>query len=325
MGGEMATAERSVVDYLRYCRILQNLADNTVCAYGQDLKDFLKFGGRPRALDHVGSEVVTDYVHDALDRRGLSPATVRRRVACLRGFFRWLCRTGVVTNSPFEGIDLPIPLPRRLPKVIDRLELQRILSWASRGSTPAPDGEAPTTTRRAAGAGSSDARQTTYLAILIMLATGVRVGELTAVRIGDVSLAEGAIKIRGKGGRERTVYICNPQVARLLERTIQARGGPWATEAALLVNARGRPLSAQAMRLRLRRISEQAKLGRRVTPHMFRHTAATLLIEEGTNLRFVQRLLGHQSISTTEIYTHVSDTSLKAALLRANPLGRLRL
>jgi integrase/recombinase XerD len=321
----MTTAERTVADYLRFCRIAQNLSENTVCAYRQDLRDFLKFGGAPLALDHIGSDVVTGYVRDALDRRGLSPATVRRRVACLRGFFRWLSRSGIVTASPFEGIDLPIPLPRRLPKVIDRLELQRILSWVSPAAAMAPGGEARTRARRGPVAGSSAAHQTTYLAILIMLATGVRVGELTGVRIGDVSLAEGAIKIRGKGGRERTVYVCNPQVAGLLERAIQARGGPGAAEAALLVNARGRPLSAQAMRLRLRRISEQAELGRRVTPHMFRHTAATLLIEEGTNLRFVQRLLGHQSISTTEIYTHVTDTSLKTALLRANPLGRMRL
>jgi integrase/recombinase XerD len=322
----MATAEQSVADYLQFCRISQNLSENTVSAYRQDLKDFLKFAGGPLALDHVGSDVITDYVRDALDRRGLSPATVRRRVACLRGFFRWLNRSGTLTASPFEGIDLPIPLPRRLPRVIDRMELQRILTWVSPAATLAPNGEERTKAPRgAAGAGSSAACQTTYLAILIMLATGVRVGELTAVRIGDISLAEGAIKIRGKGGRERTVYVCNPQVAGLLERAIRARGGPWATESALLVNARGRPLTAQAMRLRLRRISEQAKLGRRVTPHMFRHTAATLLIEEGTNLRFVQRLLGHQSISTTEIYTHVSDTSLKTALLRANPLGRMQL
>jgi integrase/recombinase XerD len=321
----MVTAEQSVADYLQFCRISQNLSENTVSAYRQDLKDFLKFAGGPLALDSVGSVVITDYVRDALDRRGLSPATVRRRVACLRGFFRWLSRSGILTASPFEGIDLPIPLPRRLPRVIDRMELQRILSWVSPAAL-VPDSEARTRAPRgAAGAGSSAACQTTYLAILIMLATGVRVGELTGLRIGDISLAEGAIKIRGKGGRERTVYVCNPQVAGLLERAIQARGGPRATESALLVNARGRPLTAQAMRLRLRRISEQAQLGRRVTPHMFRHTAATLLIEEGTNLRFVQRLLGHQSISTTEIYTHVSDTSLKTALLRANPLGRMQL
>jgi integrase/recombinase XerD len=235
----MTTAERTVADYLRFCRIAQNLSENTVCAYRQDLRDFLKFGGAPLALDHIGSDVVTGYVRDALDRRGLSPATVRRRVACLRGFFRWLSRSGIVTASPFEGIDLPIPLPRRLPKVIDRLELQRILSWVSPAAAMAPGGEARTRARRGPVAGSSAAHQTTYLAILIMLATGVRVGELTGVRIGDVSLAEGAIKIRGKGGRERTVYVCNPQVAGLLERAIQARGGPGAAEAALLVNAPG--------------------------------------------------------------------------------------
>ena len=167
----------------------------------------------------------------------------------------------------------------------------------------------------------SDGRQTTYLAILLMTATGIRIGELITLRLGDLDAAVGSIRVRGKGKRERTVYVANAALLRLLKSHVSGRQGIAPVDDPLFVNMRGRPLTTQALRQRIRKAAEAASIARRVTPHMLRHTAATLLIEKGVDIRFVQRLLGHASISTTEIYTHVSDVSLKDALSRADTIA----
>lgn len=181
------------------------------------------------------------------------------------------------------------------------------------------------------------ASATTALALRLMTATGVRVGELTAIRLQDVQPDGRAIRIHGKGSRERSVFVGNAALAGDLARLRAAR---WAAETAaaasaahgtvataaaapLLLNRHGRALTPQALRLRLRRLCAAAGIAPHVTPHRFRHTAATCLIEEGVDIRLVQRLLGHSSIATTQIYTHVTDRSLIAALEAADPLGKL--
>jgi len=156
-----------------------------------------------------------------------------------------------------------------------------------------------------------------------MAATGVRVGELTSITLADIAADGGAVRVSGKGSRERTVFVGNRQLRENLrdyvfDRRLVAR----ATDR-LFVNRRGNPLTAQCLRLRLRKISDELDLSPRLTPHRLRHTAATLLLEEGVDIRFVQRLLGHSSISTTKIYTHVTDASLKAVVERADHMGKL--
>ncbi len=181
------------------------------------------------------------------------------------------------------------------------------------------------------------ASATTALALRLMTATGVRVGELTAIRLQDVQTDGRAIRIHGKGSRERSVFVGN---AALADDLVRLRAARWAAETAaavsagrgavaaaaaapLLLNRHGRALTPQALRLRLRRLCAVAGIAPHVTPHRFRHTAATCLIEEGVDIRLVQRLLGHSSIATTQIYTHVTDRSLIAALEAADPLGKL--
>jgi integrase/recombinase XerD len=261
--------------------------------------------------------------------RTASPAPRYRRG--LRTFFRWLKRRKVIAGSPFDDLELSLPSPRRLPRVLSRPEIRR-LSAATQGvrqALPAPRPDRPDRPNgEIAKSAVPDGRggtATTYLAILLMTATGIRVGELVNIRIGDVSLVDGAIRIRGKGNRERTVFLSDGALAGAIENHVAARPATACAHDHLFANTRGDPLSTQALRQRLRKVAEAAAIERRVTPHMFRHTAATLLIEEGVDIRFVQRLLGHASISTTEIYTHITDTSLKTALLQADTIGRLKL
>jgi integrase/recombinase XerD len=151
----------------------------------------------------------------------------------------------------------------------------------------------------------------------------MRVGELAALRVGDIDTAAGRLKIFGKGSRERTVFVTDARLrdelhAYVSERHPRARQ---CIDSPLLVDKRGRALSAARIRRAIFLLGRTAGLRRRLTPHMLRHTAATMLLESGTDIRFVQRLLGHRSIVTTQIYTHVSDRALRMALARANILG----
>ena len=170
-----------------------------------------------------------------------------------------------------------------------------------------------------------DISRTTELAIRLMTATGVRVSELTAITIGDIAADGSAIRILGKGRRERTVFVGNQRLRDDVNCYASDRLVNATAAEPFLVNTRGRCLTPQSLRLRLGKISRNLRISHSVTPHRFRHTAATMLLEEGVDIRFVQRLLGHSSISTTEIYTHVTDTSLKAVIERADTIAKLDL
>ncbi len=311
--------------FLEHCEYSKSLSPHTVSAYDQDLSDFLRFCGSQAQLQDIGGERITAFLKDLTRDRRLSAATAKRRLACLRTFFRWLKRRKVIARSPFDDLELSIPAPRRLPKVLSRPEIQRLSAAAQQARRAVPADRPDRDDAKPAAQDPRGGRATTYLAILLMTATGIRVGELVNIRIGDISLVEGSIRIRGKGNRERTVFLSNRALVGAIETHVEARPATASAHDRLFANTRGDPLSTQALRQRLRKIAEAAAIERRVTPHMFRHTAATLLIEEGVDIRFVQRLLGHASISTTEIYTHISDTSLKSALCGADTIGRLKL
>jgi site-specific recombinase XerD len=225
--------------------------------------------------------------------------------------FRWLEREGLVPLSVFHRLDLAIRLPRRLPRALEAEEMRCLLRAARRRQN------------------LSEHRPLSYERLLLhfivvtLFTTGVRVSELVSVRIDDVSYRDGTIQVRGKGNRERRVYLPGRQALNLLSRFLERRWRITSTSRHLLVDARGRPITPQHVRKTLRALGQRAGLSRRITPHMLRHTAATQLLEAGVDTRFVQRLLGHASIATTQIYTQVRDTALQTTLARANTLARL--
>jgi site-specific recombinase XerD len=159
--------------------------------------------------------------------------------------------------------------------------------------------------------------------VRLMVGTGMRVGELCKIRVEDVSPDGSVLRIHGKGARDRVAYVTDGSLRQDLQRLIEHRRRSQISAGAVFVNRYGAPMRPQSVRTKLRRLASDAGLSRRVTPHMLRHTAATLLIETGVDIRFVQRLLGHSSIATTEIYTHVSDEALRTTLERADVLGSL--
>jgi integrase/recombinase XerD len=302
--------------FLAACRYAKSLSDNTVAAYAQDLRDFRHFhapwiAGRPTA----GTDV-QDYVRFLREERRQSPATAKRRIACLKAFFRWAKQEGAVAASPFDEVAITVRVPKRLPRALSRGEVRKITTALARPAGAPRRGRAPHLDPRSQ-------RATTYLALCLMLATGMRVGELTHIRLPDIDPEFSAIRLRGKGARDRLVFITNEALRARLSAYAEAHAAQRFADDLLLRNTLGAPLTAQALRLRLRKLGDGLSLGSRVTPHRFRHTAATVLLEEGVDIRYVQRLLGHSSISTTEIYTAVSDGSLKAALTKADVMGRV--
>jgi integrase/recombinase XerC len=163
----------------------------------------------------------------------------------------------------------------------------------------------------------------TRLAALLLFSTGARVSELAAVKIADVDAELGIIRIVGKGDRERQVFVPNAIVRGLLACCIGLGSDKRQPHEPLLSLGGGRPASAAVIRSRVSSLAEGAAITRRVTPHVLRHTAATALLEAGVDIRFVQRLLGHRSIATTQIYTHVSDMALRSAVSAADVCARL--
>jgi site-specific recombinase XerD len=234
--------------------------------------------------------------------RKLAPRSVKRRIAAIRAFLR--ATHPALAAETFASWKLALRAPALLPRAVARSELKSLLKRAELESPSGP-------------------RATTRLCLNLLAATGLRVSELCALTAASVAPQCGELTVRGKGARERVVAIVNAELRQALAAHIRALSYKGEESGALFRNARGRPLTPQAFRLRLHALARRARIGRRITPHMMRHTAATLLLEGGVDIRFVQRLLGHASIATTQIYTHVSDTALRSALARADVMRGL--
>lgn len=297
----MQNVSDAVEGFLDHCRIARGLSNNTLRAYSIDLERFATFAEKTKPLAEIHRDTLRDYARSLFSGE-LKVASVKRRIACLKAMFRWLEREEAIQVNPFHRLDLVVRLPKRLPRAIPINELRRLLTAVE---------------------GTNDDATTLRLAILLLFATGMRVGELAAVRLCDIDRPGKTIQVRGKGDRERRVYVVGAETTRRLAAYLESRRRSARPDENLLVTSRGRPATTQWIRRRLVAAAADAGLPRRITPHTLRHTAATQLIEAGVDIRFVQKLLGHASIATTQIYTHVSDQSLRDAVSRANVVGRL--
>lgn len=283
--------------FIRHCQSIRKLSPHTVRAYELDLERFSQFLGRRAGVAACDRNVIHNYVRHLFEERELKESSVKRHLATLRSFFRWMEEDGHGIEDPFRGARIRIRMPKRLPRVIARADLRRLLKH-----------EAPHTF----------ADLTAYIATELLFATGMRVSELASLLDAAVDVEDGTITIVGKGNRQRRVFV--PDEVKTLIRDYRAVRDRCATTAdTFLVNSRGDAASPQMIRRLIRIHGERSDVRDRVTPHMFRHSVATYLLEEGVDIRYVQRLLGHRSISTTEIYTHVADAALKVHITEKHP------
>jgi len=305
-----------ITEFETYCKEQLGLSEHSLRAYAQDLRAFRNYASLENIATMPSQTDIISYQRHLREHRQASPATIRRRIITLKSYFAWLEELDTSMPSPFKGLRLELKIPKRLPRPVDRPTLTALFR-ASKSilEVRADNSVVPDTTYRT--------DQITGLVSRLLVVTGLRIGELTNLVVGDVSGAASRIRVTGKGNRERTVYVANERLLADFRHYWERRYRVVGATGCLFVNSRGDRLTAPAFRKRLRTVSKSLLVEPHLTPHRFRHSAATLLIEEGVDIRLVQRLLGHASIATTEIYTKVSDNSLVAAIERADTLAQV--
>lgn len=310
------------VRFLECCAVEKKLSRHTLDAYRGDLKQFARQLIHERKIVDFSEVWIETAVQSWLSDPDLKATTVKRRLACLKVFVRWLYQRKFIPSDFLGKLHFNIRLPKRLPRNLQVAEMKKLVAVSPEtlvsnigSSTKTP------------GARRGWDRLTARLAIEILALTGVRVGELVKIRSDDIDHTARQINIFGKGNRERRVIFPDRITSiriRAYQKIACTRFGK-DVPGLLLLNGLGNPASDQYVRRIIRLYAQEVDIGRRVTPHMLRHTAATQLLEAGVDMRFVQRLLGHASITTTEIYTHVSDYALRDSISRVNIRKRLEI
>lgn len=303
---------QSAQEYVLWLEEVKNYSPHTVRAYRADLQLFVDTVGVDAQIRDLCGQHVQEYVR--VQRNALlSERTIARRLAVLQGWEKWLKR-GAHPLSGLNIVEHKVTPKGSLPRVAAMEDIRRLLrrsralSRAERASTQRP---APVS------------HTVTMLAASIMFAVGTRVAETASIRVPDLDLETGRLTIVGKGRRTRVVYITNRWLLGALNDYSGARASLHLNHSQLLVNRDGSPITPETIRRRIRVASLAAGGSSPLTPHMFRHAAATSLLEAGVDIRFVQQLLGHASVSTTQIYTHVTPTALRGVLEVADILGSL--
>lgn len=285
--------------YLYACEFEKSLSPDTLKAYRIDLEQFAAFS-RDDALDKA---LLGRYAAHLNQR--FAPRSVKRKLASVRAFFSALEEQEVIAESPFRRFQLHISYPKELPRVIPMEAVKALLQNAYRQYQGSEDRWALRDT----------------LVLELLFDTGMRVSELCKLTSETFQLGQGGLwlLIHGKGRKERVLQIATAEVVALAERYWQTFEPGIHTAGAILLNRRGRPLTTQGVRQIIARHLEAAAVEGHFTPHMFRHTFATALLDGGADIRYIQTLLGHSSISTTEIYTHVATGRQSAILAQRHP------
>jgi integrase/recombinase XerC len=303
-------------DYVRWLLAARDLSPHTIRAYESDVAALERHLGIRGSVDQIDRECLVAFLEEQR-AAGLSPMSIRRRASGLRGFCKWLLSCGVLASDPWVGATVVVGRSRKLPRILPTHELDRLfLSLRKTAEIDDANTEAAEVLHR-------PHESTTLLAVALMVATGVRVNEVVSIQCRDIDLPGRTLRLLGKGRRERQVFLTNDWITALTSAYLKTRAALGAEHPYLLFNSHYGPLTAPAMRSRLVKAAQDAGLRARVTPHMLRHTAATQLIEAGVDIRYIQRLLGHASLTTTEIYTHVSDRALRRVVSDADVLGGL--
>lgn len=300
------------VEYVRWLLITRDLSPHTIRAYEGDIAAFERHVGAHARVESIDREQLFGFM-EAQREAGLASTSIRRRASGLRGFCRWLSSLKLLVGDPWAGTTVAVGRARKLPRLLSAHDLRLLL-----GTVRATSGERDP---NADGTLALPHESTTLLAVGLMVTTGVRVNEVVALTCNDIDLQSRSLRILGKGRRERQVYLTNAWITDLTRTYLRTRATLGIEHEHLLFNQRLDPLTPTSMRARLRKAAREAGIAVHVTPHMLRHTAATQLIEAGVDIRYIQRLLGHASLSTTEIYTHVTNPALQRVVSEADVLG----
>ncbi len=295
-------------NFIKYCEVGKRLDRKSIKAYTIDINQFIQFTQIERIfyLHDIKREHLKKYC--LLLSEKYSAKTCKRKIACLKAAFNYFEYDDVIEINPFRKIRIKLQEPFTLPKTITINEIERIFNLLYHEKNLVVD-----------------IKSYTYFAAIrnivsleLLFSTGIRVAELCSLKYDDVMIHEQFIKVHGKGNRELIIYIGNNEVIKLLnEYKNLVKVNKY-----FFLNRFGKVLSEQSIRYLIKRACSLTGIDREITPHMFRHTFATQLLDDGVELKYIQKLLGHSSVTTTEIYTHVSISKQKDILIRHSPRNK---
>lgn len=304
----MLNFTKQLEHYYDYCKFQKNLNEKTLKAYRIDLAQFLQFIGQKE--DMITRSNLSEYAK--MLHQTYKPKTTKRKIASIKAFCNWLEYEELLHENPFNKLNLKFHEPFILPRTISLETIEVLL--------------------QSAYAAVADEVQHSYkhlaslrdIAVLeLLFATGIRVSELCSLRDTDINLTSGLVRIYGKGAKERIIKISNIDVLDAIRKYKEAFEAQINQNGYLFINRINQRLSEQSVRLIINKYAAQAKIAEHLTPHMFRHSFATLLLEEDVDIRYIQQILGHSSITTTQIYTHVSTKKQNDILTLKHPRNRL--
>ena len=313
--------DRTISSFLQHLIVEKGFSRNTSDAYRNDLGQFWEFlqdpingsssesgnGSNNGSSDGsflwstVDINVLNRYIEDLRVRKGYRDATTARKVASIKSFFGFLSENSIITEDPTESL-ASLRVGRTLPKFLPEEDVTTLLDTAYKSGT---------------NEGQRDA-----VIMELLYATGLRVGELVSLNMQDVDLSESYIRCMGKGSKERIVHLypkAQVELRRYLKQARVALLGHHRSEQSLFVNHRGERLTRQWVWTILKTYGQKAGINQNITPHTLRHSFATHLLQNGASLRHVQELLGHSSISTTQVYTHLTNGYLQKEYAKSHP------
>lgn len=296
--------ENLMKEYLEYCKLRKNLNEKTTKAYRIDLKQYLSYtclhsknGLLRNSLDGYITELHKKY----------KPKSIKRKIASLKAFFHYLTYIEVIEDNPFSKIDTFFREPKLLPKTIPLQTIQAFLNTLYEYK------------RNAQTIYQCNCLKRDIAVCELLFATGMRISELCTLSPENIDLENGIVRIYGKGSKERILQIGHYDVINALSEYRESFSSKIDLCGRFFVNRLNKPLSDQSVRFMINKYTKIAVPKMHITPHMFRHSFATLLLEQDVDIRYIQQMLGHSSIMTTEIYTHISNTKQKDILLNRHP------
>ena len=299
-----------IKNYLSYCRLQKKLNPKSLKAYSIDLNQFINHS-IPKGETILSKVNITTYITKL--HQIYAPKTAKRKLASLRAFLNYLEFEEIIEINPLRRIRTKFQEPKVLPKVIPLNTVHEFLKILY------GDYEKATTTHE---------KFTTLRNIAIietLFATGMRVSELCGLKLNNINLATGSIKIIGKGSKERLIQIGNNEVLMVLNDYYKTNAENIKNEGFFFLNRTSKKISEQSVRFMIKNLCRRINSPTKITPHMFRHSFATLLLEEDVDIRYIQHMLGHSSIQTTQIYTQVTTEKQRQILTAKHPRNKIRL
>lgn len=298
----MIITEKMLEDFFKDCKFRKRLNTNTLRAYEIDIKQFKDFID----MGDINNDDITEYIH-YLNTKYDKFKTIKRKIASIKVLFFYLEYIEAIDNSPFRKIKTKIKEPKLLPKIISSSMIDQIFTFLYEEIKQA----------KSEYKKKISIRNTAIIELLF--STGIRISELCNIKLDDIDLNNGNLIIYGKGSKERNLFIGNQEVIDILKQHYDLNKEIVNQKNYIFLNREGNRLSEQSIRKLLHNIENKLNLKMHITPHMYRHTFATMLLDNDVDIRYIQKILGHSSISTTEIYTHVSNVKQKEILTLKNP------